>query len=1152
MAINTLVMGFGGTGTHVLTYLKELAIYKNSSRPPHLAFIEFDTIERALWQPGKTVDVAGGAGAQETIAVGRGEERIALDPDTEYLPLEEGRPGLRDLVQGSMSAAGDRDRFPHLKDWLHTDWLSKIIPSAGLNISNGAAQQRQIGRYAMFANIERIVNQVTKALGDLSAANRGSAADTVNVWIIGSSAGGTGAGCIIDAASIVRMVAANLRLRATVVGLIVLPDVYGEATGVSRSRAYSFFRELERFQEIGVPTADRYMTGGEPPTASFETTYDADGRRRAIMPARLFDYLVYLGERCSNNEERTSFFNSVANAVDNFLDVQVGPKMMEELVNLDGNPLCFGGARLTLPLNTYAELFAWEQVRDYLAAIGAPSVERDGFVAGCASGSPRDRSDAARDRAENLLELFRNLRELSERERDRLPEYVDRQLEPRTVVQRWYQFGVLELAGRDVTADEIAHVLPLTWCDPFRNLAGDDESPPEENEVKTFREMKKSGGSNESQAESRDRFVAELKRTIDVYTDARGGERSFERGRALVRRIIDRILRDRIDRSIAAEFETFTQIGVDPAAPDAGTPATRLVAELQILASIEGPFGVVEDTLVKCVNHLDAQQARRRQALTDALEALESVRPSLFGGLSVWVETHQQTARDECMHYVRWHQTRSLLADMRGVVADVRARCAAWAEAGQTVFAALVLPRGGTPPLFASIEKAQITRLKDRLHRLAGDDRALISLTARDAQRRDRKDVEMGGFAAELRRRATYEEGESLARAAALRSRWQARIGSDGRPTVALAFEKHGVSTPVADVARVGDRLYGEFRASIDARLADVDVFDYIMFEQRTNDLGAKDVAARLHQAADLLMTGVEGDGCRWVFAAPQGVDKRNFVEALQGNLQNISGVPPIGNPIGNHSDKLTLTLLKAARLEHGRIADVERCRAEYEDVLHEEFGKGLDAELQRALIYHPFRGEAEAWYIERLHARRTHQRFSTAESIPPRIVRLLDRPDFFQAFTHALATGAIRQDQASRKWGWTAPGRGPQPVDLGDGDLVGAAVVFTVQRREAGRSARFPITVAAAMESARLAAEDQALQTARGFAGCGYAAIIEAFLDEAHLDAFLEQAVPLSDHAAGNTAGEAAHRRLLNGWRLALRFYGRAGARADLAARTL
>jgi len=243
MAMQALVMGFGGTGAHVLTALKELTVLKHGRVPETIKFLLFDTI--ADWEPGKVQSV-GGASEEKTAE--SDDKAASLAPLTEYFQLVDFPPDLRTHVFDYLSSAGNPDAYPHLKDWLHGPWLSEHVPPHQLAITIGAAQQRQIGRYAMFKNADQIIAHLRPIVRRLSDLAKGS---DVNVWLIGSSAGGTGAGCLIDAAYLTRLAGDNIKLKVT--GVIVLPNVYANVFGISQGRAYSLLRELERVQEQGVP-----------------------------------------------------------------------------------------------------------------------------------------------------------------------------------------------------------------------------------------------------------------------------------------------------------------------------------------------------------------------------------------------------------------------------------------------------------------------------------------------------------------------------------------------------------------------------------------------------------------------------------------------------------------------------------------------------------------------------------------------------------------------------------------------------------------------------------------------------------------------------------------------------------------------------------
>src|SRR5205085_2903334 len=168
----------------------------------------------------------------------------------------------------------------------------------------------------------------------------------------------------------------------------VLPDVYSGIEGISRARAYSLLRELDRVQLQGVPESDKYEdpSGHSQELIASEVSYDARGRHVARLRAKLFDDLFYLGQVCGIEDQRKAFFTSVANAIDPYLDTSSGPELLRASINVNAAASAFGASRLYVPVKTLTELFAWEQVKEYLVGATAPS-ERGGRGIGTHSSS---------------------------------------------------------------------------------------------------------------------------------------------------------------------------------------------------------------------------------------------------------------------------------------------------------------------------------------------------------------------------------------------------------------------------------------------------------------------------------------------------------------------------------------------------------------------------------------------------------------------------------------------------------------------------------------------------------------------------------------------------------------------------------------------
>lgn len=1136
MAIKTLMLGFGGTGTQVLTFVKESSVYKFGQDLDSIQFLELDTI--ADWKPGAKVQIAGGHGAEETIAKG---SEASLSPATEYFHLQDRNPNLKEFVQKLLTRHGEPDKYPQFKDWLHTDWLSSNIPPNSLDIVQGAAQQRQIGRFAMFQNVEYIVGELGKRLHSLAREAQGSA---VNVWIVASAAGGTGAGCLLDAAYMVHMAAQQPpAVRITLTAVIVLPDVYADKSGISKARAFSLFREIDRLQEIGVPAADRYAKPTGAAQISSEVAYDDANRWHAYVPQRLFDYLTYVGKPCRADADRVAFFSSLANAIDPYVDANVGSQMMEEMVNTPGTPMSFGATRLFIPLNTFADLFSWDLVDEYLKGITAPKEEGgrtrwDSLVVGLQAGSDSDRQRRARERLEQRSELFKQVLAHAEKARDATLEFVSNHLQPGTIVKNWYQFGAPEVAGHRVSQDELRYEVPLAYVNPFYSLDQDQEDVPEAGiRVKTYRENQAAKGIREDQNQSKDRFLKELKDALDQYKDQSGGAGSFERGRRAIYRTVTETLTGAIDALVVGEMGDLTRAHVDPAAPEQGTAFTRLYLELRHMVSPEGPLTRIRDEIGEYSGQVKKEAGQREQEVTNAIATLRQARSSgILGGFGNWVEQAQIDARDMVSQYVFWYQKYRLLDDMRGVVEAVRKRCEAWVHEIERGVTALAVPKEGIRSVMEVVRNDHVRRLEERLHRLSQVAGALISLDERAG------DTQMQGFRAELAKRSTLRDGKSLALEELEGTRWVATVDDSGLPKISLMRQGRAVER----LDKLGETLRDHFRRTIDQALAEVDIFDYLYFVQRLN-MEPEQIVNRLYRESDVLLNVTQQGTCAWVYKNPRSPEKINLAAALQGKLKEVARFT-VRDAMIAHSDRTSLTLLKIVEPEVSAITDILDCEQEYCQQLSQRLGEGGDdKQLQRALVYHPFRAELEARFIEHryLIAHDTSVR-DRSQLISPRVVRLLDRPDMMQIFVNCVACGAVVWDGEARGWIWKAPSR-PDPVKLtsfetdGVADVIRAAVIFVLRGYEGATTGRIRIE--------RRDAEQSADKEAKAV-GSTVRQLVKEFVADANLDAYLAQRLPAPPNVGDREL--VRHERDRMSLKLVFQFYGDENVRSDLRSRVL
>lgn len=1086
MAMQALVMGFGGTGAHVLTSLKELSVLKHGRVPETIKFLLFDTI--ADWEPGKAVQIVGGA-AEERTAKSE-DEAASLDPRTEYFQLADFAPDLRTHVFNYLDARRNPEAYPHLKDWLHASWLGENVPANQLGITIGAAQQRQIGRYAMFKNAERILahlRPIIRKLGDLA-----KGAD-VNVWLIGSSAGGTGAGCLIDAAYLTRLAASTLKsplgenLKLKITGVIVLPNVYMNVRGISQGRAYSLLRELERVQEQEIPGADKYLDISKGGLVSSRVVYDRNGQQAALVESRLFDDLFYLGSACPTEADRMRFFSSVASAIDPYLDDHSGPALLEKAVNDNAAASAFGGARIYVPSETLAEIFAWEEVAEYLRRAAAPK-EVDDRVVGLHAGDDQDREDTATDKFRNLLALFNELLSLEDKTERAREVFARDELNGRRIVTLWY-----ELTSNARTPEE--QTILLTYAEPCYSLS-QPERPKESKDwdLKTYKENAADGkGLKEKQEDSRRRFADKLEEIKKRYLNVNGGERTFEKGRRHVLEIISKRLEKKVDDLFIEELtRRRKEFAQSAKTPDQGTPLTQLFAEVTWMLGDTGPLRKVHALIGQILTAVSREQADRDNRFTRALQDLRASKKSSFLSFGPWVESYQQAARDECSNYIAWYQKYELLKDMQQLVLNVEQRLRDWEHLLSQLFDGVVRRESRDVSEASALFNVNQIQLKgtlyERLYRAAHNRSALISF-GRDP------DPQMHGYREELRR----QSATGLATKLLNQSYWEAGRTIEGAPTLSLVIDlpDKELRFSVRNIRELPERLFDIFYAGIDEKMSTTDIFDYLLWVRENKGIQPDMIAKLLDGTATTLVNaGGVPETRTLVFREPTGDKKRDLASSLILSFGTLEGVERA------YSDRNAIALVKIKKPSLNEIVDIQECRDDYFTLRAGRLNnnEAHDKELRRAQVFHPFRQELEAWYIERSYRNRTN--LKDVPTLPPRLVRLLEDPEMLQFFVHGIATGAVESLNGS--WIWHGPERDivlTTKKDDPDADVVKAAVIFALKQGEGRRDTLVPIS----REDARKSVDNSAQK-----AGKTADEMLVAFMN-GRLDQFLNKHAP--DH---------------------------------------
>lgn len=242
----TIVIGLGGTGQWTLTFVKKDLLEINRDKmPDSVRLLAFDTMPQA------TAETAMATGGREKeVKVGAAK----LDPETEYVHVGGNVFGLSQQVMSG--------KHPHIGSWFQAkEWLNTLGEGA-FNLAAGSGQIRAFGRMAIYSDLmmpasSKVWTALTGAIksiqNEVGDPTQGQGRFQLEIIIVASLAGGTGAGMFMDMALLARAAArATVQKNFIVRGFIALPRTFGMgsrafASQEMQSRAYAAWRELDRF-----------------------------------------------------------------------------------------------------------------------------------------------------------------------------------------------------------------------------------------------------------------------------------------------------------------------------------------------------------------------------------------------------------------------------------------------------------------------------------------------------------------------------------------------------------------------------------------------------------------------------------------------------------------------------------------------------------------------------------------------------------------------------------------------------------------------------------------------------------------------------------------------------------------------------------------
>jgi len=278
---HTAVIGIGGSGKWVITYLKKmLEDINNGQFPSEVALLALDLAGDET--PPVQIAVMG-EGHKTDYKLDFGQQSRHFYQFSDYWA----RP-----IHNIKNAPNSSD-FPSIRKWLKKDDADLyIISPSDLASTHGAGQRRQTSRVSLFLNLEKSDNPQKRLRDAIGQAAQGlPAGESLTFHIVCSVAGGTGCGTFIDVASLVQKIALEQLAggQINLLGYFVLPKSF-EAVADNREiiplmdgNCYAALRELQRFmhfQPIPIQYPDAIGTVANQ-TRLFDVCYLVDGGRPA-------------------------------------------------------------------------------------------------------------------------------------------------------------------------------------------------------------------------------------------------------------------------------------------------------------------------------------------------------------------------------------------------------------------------------------------------------------------------------------------------------------------------------------------------------------------------------------------------------------------------------------------------------------------------------------------------------------------------------------------------------------------------------------------------------------------------------------------------------------------------------------------------------
>ena len=376
MARPGIIIGLGGTGQWVLTFVKkDLLEVGRGEIPPNVALLAFDTMPQATAETERQ-------GGEREVKVGT----VKLKTDEEFIHVGGNAFSLAQEVS--------EGHHPHIGSWFQADHYLRSLPPAAFNLSEGAGAIRQFGRLAIFHDLAQPAeSRIAPYVYDAIQRVRSTVTDNsqLEIIIVGSFAGGTGAGMFIDMALLLRAIATEAVAGNHIVrGFFVLPRAFPVGKGRRQNemfaRTFGAWRELNRFMIVDPDLGLKSMIYHER-----DRDFQVEIEKRVYDVCYLIDAVGKRGTLALQNPEE-GIFPSIADAIGAILDEKAGKKYTEHVTaNLSrafnrhaGQPMysTMGTYAVKVPVYYVQQEFAHELSINMMERVLAPVRDEKGRVTG--------------------------------------------------------------------------------------------------------------------------------------------------------------------------------------------------------------------------------------------------------------------------------------------------------------------------------------------------------------------------------------------------------------------------------------------------------------------------------------------------------------------------------------------------------------------------------------------------------------------------------------------------------------------------------------------------------------------------------------------------------------------------------------------------